>query len=287
MSKITSLGTFIDEIIKISGKKKHEDYTPFYRGESADFGESRCQPGIFRKSSLIKNEHNLFKEFITLNADEFTDDKLAIDKLTKMQHYGLPTRLLDLTSNALLALYMALDSPDKKCKEDKEQDPFVYIFFIPKKDIKFYDSDTVSVLANLAKREKFDFPRQFESNNVKFNKDPNIQYLLHNIKDEKPYFKDAIEPKHLYSVVCIKPLQNNKRIIRQQGLFLIFGNDKNNKLKPAKLQDSGIVIEHVVIDKKEKNDLLEQLKSVGLSKEVVYPDMEKVAMSLKEKYSKE
>ncbi|MFO7735348.1 MAG: hypothetical protein R6W70_03920, partial [bacterium] len=148
--------------------------------------------------------------------------------------------------------------------------------------------------------EKFRFPRGFEkkaekiSNEQeknryldKFNKEKHIKYLLHEIKDEKPYFKDEIWPEHLYSIVCVKPKQNNKRIIRQQGMFLLFGNNRQDPYKPAELRDSGIEKEMIRIDKRSKKRIIEELELTGINKATVYPDLQNVTDYIKNKYSGE
>ncbi|HPM47559.1 MAG TPA: FRG domain-containing protein [bacterium] len=290
--KIANIHEYLKEIKKLGKENDSNTFCSlFSRGEPEDYKDTACVPGIFRKQKFIENEHNMFRDFIIANPDEFNNDRLTIDKLTKMQHYSLPTRLLDVSENALVSLFMA-------CESKENNDSIVWIFRVPKEKIKYYDSDTVSVIANLAKRPNFIFPKGFEkiSENITntehrkkyledFNKIDDIKYLLHDIKEDKPYFKDEIWPEHLYSVICVKPRQNNRRIIRQQGLFLLFGNNKKDKLKHAEIKDSGITKEKIIIDARWKKQIIEDLALMGITKATVYPDMDKVAEYLKEKYS--
>ena len=43
----------------------------------------------------------------------FPEEKYPIFRLAKLQHYGIPTRLMDVTSNALVALYFACQENDQ------------------------------------------------------------------------------------------------------------------------------------------------------------------------------
>jgi len=116
----------------------------FYRGH-ADEGW-RLTPSILRARHGPFVEDQLFRDMVAHEPQSFSECRSALDHLVQMQHYGLPTRLLDVTMNPLVALYFA-------CEEATPHpaDGAVYHLAVPGKKGKHYDSDTVSVLANLAK----------------------------------------------------------------------------------------------------------------------------------------
>ena len=277
--KIGSIKTFIETIESLNLDKPSK-YAYFFRGH-ADYKKFKLEPSIYREKRWIENENKMFREVIIKCPSDFKSTSSTFEKLVKMQHYSLPTRLLDITENPLVALYFACD---KKIDEDGE----VIIFRIPKTDIKYYDSDTVSVISNISKRPSdFDISKLDHSDKSEFNKKDEIKYLLHEIKEEKPYFEANIEPKHINSVVCVKPKLDNPRVIRQDGAFFIFGmdNKKTNKASiPEEYRVTGKSMK-LIINKAKKEKILKQLAALGISDAKMFPEIDSVSNYLKSNFN--
>lgn len=279
-SKVGALSTFLQQLDKLGTGGKPLRY---FRGHSKQ--SFQLKPSIFRNSGWIANEATMLKEVMLRCPNEFAGGVTTFQCLVKMQHYGLPTRLLDVTSNPLVALYFACESHD----EDDENGE-VLAFGYDIEAVKYFDSDTVSVIANLSRRPA-DFvvpepnivdPLDLEDIIKRFNSHDSIKLLLHDIGSDKPHFLPKIRREDLERVVCVKPLLDNPRIIRQEGAFLLFGCDKS-KREPAKLAESTIVA-RLTINRDEKQNLRNQLRTLGITRATMYPEIEHVATHIKQSY---
>lgn len=174
---------------------------------------------------------------------------------------------------------------------------------IQKKQIKYYDSDTVTVVSNLTKigiKNNSNKCKKAIANNTydaikskknieEFNKNKSIKFLLHEIRNDINHFESIIKPKHISSVLCVKPKLTNSRIRSQKGAFLLFGLNLHDPLKAIpiiKNEKDKLVLNIDFLHKtpiteilkiKVKNIDFKILEKIGIIQPFIYPEMEKVS----------
>lgn len=277
--EITQLSEFTNALAKIYND---ENRTLFFRGHSDKTYE--LKPTLYREEEYYYSEHKIFRETILNCPQDFYKCESAIEILVKMQHYGVPTRILDLSRNALTALFFA-------CYSKQELDGEVIILQIPNNEICYYDSDKISILANLAKQDenfKFDYDLHFDYSDSKQVEDVNKQfgYLLHSIKEEKPHFQDIIDPIDLEKVFAVQVKLDNPRIIKQNGAFLVYGIQKKKSI-PSIVNEDWILKpskEKVIIPSDAKTDILKELEILGINYSTLFPELDDQADYIKKKY---
>lgn len=156
-------------------------------------GQSDCswdlKPSIFRKENNNKTEESLYKDIKQWNDEEFSSDSY-IENLCNMQHYGIPTRLVDWTSNPLHALYFATVN-----ESAKDKDGSVCCVEID----KIYDEDT----------PEYSLIEEYFKNRIVKNDEINMELIKILDTQKENYF-------------FIRTKYYNKRIKNQQGFFSIY-----------------------------------------------------------------
>lgn len=259
---ITRLALYLDAL-KATGTGA--DQIDLYRGHSKT--TYLLRPSLFRQKEHRRDEKSIRRELISLHPGEFLEDRSVFDQLVRMQHFSLPTRMMDVSYNPLVGLYFA-------CKGSLDDDGHVIRFTIKKSKLKYYDSDAVSCVANLSNlsgRERNELRHKQTTRALCDSRAG--KRLLQFIKAEKPYFLPEIDPNDLRTTHIVKPKQNNKRIIAQQGAFLLFGLQSELHDK----DDSGITVKRFEIPASAKKANAPRIRCNKHQRERSVPEIESAA----------
>lgn len=238
-------------------------------------------PSVMRSKFWQTNESAMYNELIINCPKDFEKCHTHLEKLVEMQHYGLPTRLLDITRNLLVALYFA-------CEGQFDCYGEIVLISADIKSIKYSQSDTVSILASLPlfsvdkQNEFYDLANDSSIDNKKFNR--LVPRLLHEVRLEKPAFQAEIRKKDLLNSFIVYALKNNNRIVKQDGAFILCGLlNESNSLNKFRYRNNGKIV-ILMIDKKEK--ILKQLDNFSINHATLFPEIECVSEYIKNKFNK-
>lgn len=114
--RINSVSSFIKSVFELRDEKISEYSLSsywFFRGQKNSLWKM-C-PNVFRNGALAY-EYDSIETALRQRPYDFRECTSDFEILTKLQHYGLGTRLLDVTLNPLVALYFASEKCDEYVK---------------------------------------------------------------------------------------------------------------------------------------------------------------------------
>lgn len=172
------------------------------------------------------------------------------EHLFAMQHYGIPTRLLDWTTNLLMSVFFALDHDPVRCECGSGAClPTIWILdpILLNQTNPRLDGLPVGILATSDKQAE--------------NWEPGVSETIF-----------APDPVAIYGTY------NSERIAAQQGAFTVGGK----KVKPVNeiAHQDGVLAKCTLTDPPDK--IREQLKLLGVSRSTVYPGLAEVAHDIAE-----
>ncbi len=286
---IKSVSEFISQIISKIGQLQIQNERVFwFRGE--DSKEYNLVPNLFRKTTnngvqycsdvsgkeIYKIEQNIDVSF-TRKATVFLSNKrienTPWNRYFLKQHYGVKTRLLDWTENALFALFFAVNDYEKKDKKNGK------VSILSPSKLNNYSVSKLSQIGKSFYNILTAYGKIEEAGNlVNLNGELRINELL-----RKYYRMDCAEDEKMYPL-AIYPPHLDERMSAQHACFTLFGNivkglDYNDS--PEKFLD------FVYIDAKSKPEILKELRMLGISNYSMYPDLDGLGKTINYDESKD
>lgn len=277
MGIIKTLDEYVNQICLLMHNIEDERITDdrnilLFRGHSNT--SYRLEPSIARIVSPAKSLLQCERELISTAKRKFPQlferDQEPLELLANLQHYGIPTRLLDVTENAFVALYFACASP-----KSMDADGKVYIFQ------SSYDSREHHLYNGIAESYKLitrngepldEFIKRLVTRPYYCIDDTPINPL-----DEKDVMGAHFQAIQYETPHFVYPKRMTERQVVQDGRYLLFSNalNKNREIEERInyiSDDSDFIVLSLTIDRNSKERMLSELKAFGISKEKLFHD---------------
>ncbi|MGO4882339.1 MAG: FRG domain-containing protein [Bryobacteraceae bacterium] len=250
----------------------------WFRAEDSRHQKTHLQPGIYRPREggkrraikfLLEVENDLYEEFercATQLSDVTPGEDWEWEWYFLMQHHGVPTRLLDWSDGALIALHFAV--------RDKTHPPtsgsVIYVlepYTLVKQLERHPDrEDAIDRWKQFCKTDPHLDPDDWDRLYLPTDKEDSRNPLL--VTPQIPLLWDS---PHV-----------SRRVAAQRSRFMIFGSDPSWLANLAKVKDSKL--KSIRIPAGSINGIRRQLRDAGVTESVVYPDLDGLGRELKQRW---
>ena len=243
-----------------SGKEMESSIGLYYFRGHASKSFTPCA-SIFRKDNTLPE--NVAYSKMMLNSSDSFDGKTNFQKLALMQHHGCPTRLLDITTNPLVALYFAcLPFSDKNGPTDGK----VLIFYPTIPRLKTEEFDAVKFFSALPRLNKQEIDRlKKDLITRKSISSANYPFIYDELKNDVQY-RDTLLP------IYVSAGKTFPRIKNQCGDFII-ASLFNDIHMPTCAE--------IVISAAYKESILCDLDMININGYFLFPDLDHLANYIK------
>ena len=257
---ISTINEFVSAVLDVRAEWYPKDPYPevWYRGINDD--ELPLLPGAYWRSHCDETSLVLsFRAMAPLLVPRTPEDDW--DWYILMQHYRLPTRLLDWTENPLQALHFAItDVAVGKA-------PCVWILDPLALNYSMHGHEFVYVPAGQPRDS--DFAAWL----------PPACGRGHAPTPAAGMFADNSKP------IAIFPVRNNPRILAQRGVFTVHGTDeKPLEQLPLKDPSGRDGVARILVNTTKRLTLLDDLWTLGHTKTSTYPEADSISEDLKRLY---
>ena len=219
------------EIVKEVKAELGSSEVLWFRGQSnADYP---LLPSLCRGIDGFSKEKFLFQKFLQLTLRVFPRRTNDWETLFDMQHYGLPTRLLDWSENLGIAAFFAVNY-----HELDNVDTHVAIYILNPRELNLYSG--IERIPFIPDDKDFDYKTIY-------------------------WEKRPFAPTY---PIAIEPIFQNDRILAQKGMFTIHGD---NLSEIAELCPKAV--KKIILNKTAIPEIVEFLEIANINEQTVFPDM--------------
>ena len=251
-----------DDLFPKDGFEKKKQQVRWYRGQSRF--EKDLIPRVFRKK--YNEKEMLFacrRKAFRLPGTPRIDDYASWMFL--MQHYGLPTRLLDWTSSSLVALYFAVEHW-RSYKEDCKWDKFTPTVWLMNPHAFNWVGLGCSIVPGTARDEAVESPQGVE-----------LGYGQRNI-----HVAFGRREKEHPTSIAVEAVEVDIRMQVQNSRFTVQGKDRGCIYKyyeKTPLVEEGFFT-YFRIKRDSAKKIHQELMNIGFSRSTLFPDLAGVADDL-------